>query len=209
MLPSGPSTFKIFILSKGKYLCDKHLLFNINPFYFHNKPIRKIIFLSLLFAEEKSKHSVFIISTCTSLQLMTELNLNPRSLANIQMEFMDLTSYCDTQYDHGTSGPIKINLKCQCNARIKAFQVTYQQNKTEHRNTRYTFSWFSQRHRNNGVKVTRQKRNRYSMFSGCFLDLKVVNRSMSLSETLFEQSRVFTRSEKFDFLSFISFYVEA
>lgn len=45
------------------YLCDKHLLFNINPFYFHNKHIRKIIFLSLPFAEEKSKHSVFIIST--------------------------------------------------------------------------------------------------------------------------------------------------
>lgn len=81
------------------------------------------------------------------------------------------------------------------NARIKAFQVTYQQNKTEHRNTcLYFLNWFSQRHRNNGVKVTRQKRNRYSMFSGCFLDLKVVNRSMRLSETLMEQSRVFTRS---------------
>ena len=50
----------IYFNKMKTYLCDKHLLFNINPFYFHNKPIRKIIFLFLLFAEEKSKHSVFI-----------------------------------------------------------------------------------------------------------------------------------------------------
>ena len=40
------------------------------------------------------------------------------------------------------------------------------------------------------------------MFSGCFLDLKVVNRSMRLSETLLEQSRVFTRSGEVLFSQF-------
>ena len=47
--------------------------------------------------------------------------------------------------------------------------------------------------RNNGIKVDTQRRNGYSTFPSCFLDLKVTKRNMKLSETLSKCSRVFTR----------------